>query len=184
MKVHWFGRILSERGEYARMEEFVSLFERERASLRRLALLLTANSEAAKQCMMRAFRECIVSSSVSKEWVLTWTRRMVVRNAIRLVMGTEGQSFVNTDDNVNNGSMEFIPDDSLEEIVEVGSIFDLPELDRFVFVLCFLERYSNHDCALLLGRSLREIIEAQQRVEKLVGEMSGSGDFSPHFALR
>lgn len=101
MKVHWFGRKLSERHEYARIEEFVSLFERERASLRRLALLFTANSEAAKQCMIGAIRECIVNSSVFKEWVLTWTRRMVLRNAIRIVMVTEGQSFVDTNDNAN-----------------------------------------------------------------------------------
>lgn len=173
MNSHWFGRTLSERDEYAGKEEFVSLFERERANLWRLAWLLTANSEAAKQCVLRAFRECTASSSVSKDWILTWTRRVVVRNAIRLVMGIDGQSFVNTNDNANDGSIASVPNDWLKEIVEVGSIVDLPQLDRFVFVLCILERYSNQDCALLLGRSLREIIEAQKRVEEPARQMSG-----------
>ena len=112
MKVHWFGETASERCEYARKEEFVSVFESERVGLQRLALLLTANSEAAKRCLIRAFRECIASSSVSKEWVLSWTRRMVIRNAISLVMGPEGESFVNTNDDADNGLIAFSPDDS------------------------------------------------------------------------
>jgi len=94
MKVHWFGKTVSGRGEYARKEEFASVFECERVGLRRLALLLTANSEAARECLIRAFRECIANSSVSREWVLSWTRRMIIRNAITLVMCSESESFV------------------------------------------------------------------------------------------
>jgi len=41
MKVHWFGKTVSERREYARKEEFVGVFDCERAGLQRLALLLT-----------------------------------------------------------------------------------------------------------------------------------------------
>jgi hypothetical protein len=164
MKAHWLGRTLSERGDYARKEEFVSSFERERINLRRLALLLTGNSEAAKQCLMRAFQDCIASSSVSKDWMLTWTRRMVVRNAIRLVMGTGGPPLVNTNDDADNGPIPFFMDDAFGAIAEPGSIVDLPDFDRFVLVICFLECYSEHDCALLLGRSPREVNEARQRV--------------------
>jgi hypothetical protein len=163
MKVRWFGKTVSERCEYARKEEFVSVFECERLGLQRLALLLTANSEAAKQCLIRAFRECIASSSVSKEWVLSWTRRMVIRNAISLVMGPGGQSFVDTNDNADNGLIDFSLDDSLGAIAESESVLHLPEFDRFVFVICILERYSMHDCALLLGRPPRDINEARQR---------------------
>jgi hypothetical protein len=42
MKVRWFGETVSERCEYARKEEFASVFESERVGLQRLALLLTA----------------------------------------------------------------------------------------------------------------------------------------------
>jgi DNA-directed RNA polymerase specialized sigma24 family protein len=164
MTVHWFGRTLCERGEYGRKEEFVSLFERERVNLGRLALLLTGNSEAAKQCFLLAFRECIASSSVSKDWMLTWTRRMVVRNAIWLVMGTGGRPFVNTNDDADTGAIPFFQDDAFGTIAEPESIVGLPDFDRFVLVICLLERYSEHDCALLLGRSPREVNEARQRV--------------------
>ena len=40
----------------------------------------------------------------------------------------------------------------------------LPERDRFVFVNGVLERYSIRDCALLPGRSPRDIDEARHRV--------------------
>jgi DNA-directed RNA polymerase specialized sigma24 family protein len=184
MKVRWFGKTVSERSEYARKEEFASVFECERRGLQRLALLLTANSEAAKRCLIRAFRECIASSSVSRGWVLSWTRRMVIRNAINLVMGPGGESFVNTNDDADTGLVAFSPDDSLGLIAESESILDLPELDRFVFVICVLERYSMHDCALLLGRSPREVNEARQRVGNQVGQIDGLSNISQRFAMR
>jgi DNA-directed RNA polymerase specialized sigma24 family protein len=184
MKVQWFSKTAGERGEYARKEEFVSVFECERVGLQRLALLLTANSETVKRCLIRAFRECIASSSVSKEWVLSWTRRMVIRNAISLVIDPECESFVNSSDDADNGLIEFSQDYSPGAIAESESILDLPELDRFVFVICVLERYSMYDCALLLGRSLRDIHEARQRVGNQVGQIREISDISQCFAMR
>lgn len=180
MKVRWFGKTVSERCEYARKEEFVSIFECERVALQRLALLLTANSEAAKRCLIRAFRECVASSSVSKEWVLSWTRRMVIRNAICLVMGPGGQSFISTSDEANNGLIAFSPDDSLGAMATSESILDLPEFERFVFIICVLERYSIHDCALLLGKSPREVNEVRHRVGSQVGQIDELSDISQH----
>jgi len=164
IKIRWFGKAGSERCEYARKDEFVSVFDCERAGLQRLALLLTANSEAAKRCLNRAFRECIAGSSVSKEWILSWTRRVVIRNAISLVLGPGDQSFMDTNDDADNGSIAISPDDSVGAFAESESILDLPELERFVFVICVLELYSIHDCALLLGKSPREIDEVRHRL--------------------
>jgi DNA-directed RNA polymerase specialized sigma24 family protein len=184
MKVRWFGETVSERFEYAREDEFANIFESERAGLQRLALLLTANSEAAKRCLVRAFRECVASSSVSKDWVLSWTRRMVIRTAIGLAMGPGRPSFVNTNDGADNGSIAFSPDDSPGAMAESESILDLPEFDRFVFVICVLERYSIHDCALLLGRSPREINEARQRAGNQVRQINEFSESSQRFAMR
>jgi len=149
-RARWFGKRVSERCEYASKEEVGSAFECERVNLQTLAISLTANSEAAKRCLIRAFRECIESSSVSKEWVLCWARRAVIRNAISLAMGPEGQSFINPNDDADNGLIAFLPNDSLSAIATSESILELPEFYRFVFVICVLERYSIHDCALLL----------------------------------
>jgi hypothetical protein len=97
---------------------------------------------------------------------------MVIRNAISLVIGPEGQSFVNTYDEADSELIAFFPDDSLGAIAESESICDLPEFDRFVFVICVLERYSMHDCALLLGRSPRDIDEVRRRVVSQVAQIS------------
>ena len=184
MKVPWFGKRASERCAYADKEEFVSVFECERAGLQRLALLLTANSEMAKRCLTRAFGDCIASSSVSRERVLSWTHRMVIRNAISLVMGPGGESFVSTNDGADNGLVAFSPDDLPDAIGEYESILDLPELDRFVFVICVLERYTTQDCALLLDRPPRDINEARQRVGNQVGKIDELSDLSQRFATR
>jgi hypothetical protein len=179
----WLRRKAIDRGEYASKEEFVSVFDRERAGLQRLALLLTANSKVAERCLIGAFRQCIASSSVSKDWVLSWTRRVVIRNAISLVMGTGGQSFVNTNDDTDNESITFSPDDSRGALPKSESILDLPEFDRLVFVICLLERYSIHDCALLLSRSPREIDEVRHRVGNQVGQIDELGTISQGFAI-
>ena len=160
MKLHWFGKTASEKIDHARKEEFASVFECERVGLQKLALLLTANADAAKLCLIRTFQEGIASSSVSKEWILSWTRRMVIRNAIRLVMGPRDESFVNMRNDADEGLLTIVQDDLLGAISESESILDLPVFDRFVFVICVHERYSMYDCALLLGRSPRDINEA------------------------
>ena len=104
-RVRWFDKTVSGRHEYA-SKAFVRVFGCERTGLQRLALLLTANSGAAKRCLIPAFRECIASSSVSKVGVLSWTRRMVIRNAMSLFMGP-GHSFTNTNDDTDNGLIAF-----------------------------------------------------------------------------
>jgi DNA-directed RNA polymerase specialized sigma24 family protein len=184
MKVRWFGKTRSERCEYAGREELASVFECQRAGLQKLALLLTADEQAARRCMILAFRECIAGSPISREWALNWTRRMVIRNAISLVMGRENESHVNTNDGTDSALTGFSPDDSPGANAESESILDLPELDRFVFVICVLERYSMYDCALLLGRSPRDINEARQRVGNRVGNVDEVIQSSQRFVMR
>jgi DNA-directed RNA polymerase specialized sigma24 family protein len=180
-RFRWFDKRENDRGRYAGKEEFASLFESERMALQGLALLLTADSGAARRCLIRAFRECIASSSVSKDWVLSWTRRMIIRNAISLVKGLGGQSFVDMNDDADNGLIAFSPDDSLGLSATSESILDLPEFDRFVFVICVLERYSTHDCALLLGKSPGEVNEVRYRVGNQVGQIDEGGKSSQRF---
>ena len=183
-RFRWLGKKASEGGEYAGKEDFASVFESERAGLQTLALLLTANSEVARRCVICAFRECIARSCVSKEWVLSWTRRMVIRNAISLVMGPGGQSFVNTNDDADKGLISFSPDNLLGPLALPESICGLPEFERFVFVICVLEQYSIHDCALLLGRSPREVNEVRHRVGNQAGHINELGRSSQSFAMR
>jgi DNA-directed RNA polymerase specialized sigma24 family protein len=154
----------NDRCEYACKEEFISVFECEREGLQKLALLLTANKEAANQCLIRALLECIASSSVFKGWTLNWARRVVIRNAISFILDRGGQSLFNVIGDADTGLISFTPGDTLSALAEFESVLGLPDVERFVFVICVLEGYSPHDCALLLGRSPREIDEVRKRI--------------------
>jgi hypothetical protein len=184
MKVHWFDKTGGERVEDVRKEEFARVFECERVGLQRLALLLTADSEAARLCLMRSFRECIAGSPVSKEWILRWTRRVVIRNAISLVIGPRDETFVDSNDDADKRLIAFSQDDSLGTNAESESILDLPTFDRCVFVICVLEHYSMYDCALLLGRTPRDVNEARERVGNRVGQANERSDSSIRFTTR
>src|ERR1700758_874031 len=85
-KPRWSDKRVSDRGEYASKEVFVSVFESKLVALRPLALLLTANPVAANRCLVLAYRDCLTNCSVSKNWALAWARRLVIRKAIDLVM--------------------------------------------------------------------------------------------------
>jgi hypothetical protein len=43
------------------------------------------------------------------------------------------------------------------------AVTQLPLLERFVFVMSVLERYSTWDCSLLLGCSMKKVAQARQR---------------------
>jgi len=162
----WPCNSVSKRGEYAGEDDFAYTFEREQARLQRLALLLTANAEAARSCVRLAFDECIASSSVFKEWALKWARRMIIRNAASLTLNPDKP--LGSRNGGSGTAIAHIPDYPLE------SILDLPALERLAYVICVLERYSTNDCALLLGRSPREIDRALDRVGSHRGEIEES----------
>jgi hypothetical protein len=154
---------LIEKDTYATPDDFKRLFATEMTDLFRLSLHLTADAGRAETCFMLARRECLANSTVSKEWAPIWARRTVVRNAIRLVLGTENAR-------PNDICSEAGPDSHLQpgwypiEILrDSRAILSLPDFDRLVFVICVLERYSIVDCALLLKRSPKDVNEARVR---------------------
>src|SRR4029077_17093878 len=55
---------------------------------------------------------------------------------------------------------------------DVDSVLGLADFERFVFVLCVLEHYREHECALLLGCSVSEVREARARA---IAELASIG---------
>ena len=154
---------LIEEDTFATTDDFQRLFAKEMTGLFRLSLLLTADAEKAECCLIRAMRECLAISTVSKKWALNWARRMVVRNAIRLVAGTESAM---PNDTCSEAGPDFHLQPSvygIEAMQEVHAILTLPDFDRLVFVICVLERYSILDCALLLRKSPKDVNDACAR---------------------
>lgn len=163
LQFHSYQFKLTEEETYATTDDFQRLFAREMSDLFRLALHLTADAEKAESCLILAMRECFANSNVSKEWALIWARRMVVCNAIRLVLETE-DAIPNGIDSEDEPNFHLQPSDyRIEALRESLSILVLPDFDRLVFVICVLERYSILDCALLLKRSPKDIHDARVR---------------------
>lgn len=173
VKILRFWKVANRR-TFAYEGELVASFERERAKLQRLALWLTADAGFAECCMNRALRECTAGASVSREWIPTWTRRMVICHAIELINSAGYRKLAQTDKFADSSLISFTESMSLDRVEEPKSFLDLPELDRLVFVICVLEGYSMHDCALLLGRTARDIIDSYKSLGGLANFRFGT----------
>ena len=148
-----------EKDLYATPEDLQQFFAIEMADLFRLSHLLTADAEEAESCLILAIRDCFDKSAVSKKWLHLWARRMVVRTAIRRVLGTENDIPCGTECDFHLQPSEF----RTEALWDSVAILGLPGFDRLVFVICVLERYSILDCALLLRRSPKDVQDARVR---------------------
>jgi DNA-directed RNA polymerase specialized sigma24 family protein len=160
---------LIEEDTCATTDDFQRLFAREMTDLFRLSLHLTADAEKAESCLILAMGECFATSTVSKEWALTWARRMVVRNAICLVLGTKSAM---PNDICSEAGPDFHLQPSeypIETLRDSLAILALPDFERLAFVICVLERYSILDCALLMKRSPKDVNDARVRaINKVV----------------
>jgi len=56
---------------------------------------------------------------------------------------------------------------------EVCAILGLAPLERFVFVMSVLERYSDHDCSIFLGLARRDIALVRVRAMQQLGKSLG-----------
>ena len=137
--------------EYALASHFCELFVNELESLYQLAFLLTGSSERAEKCLVEALEDC-KKAKVFKPWAKSWSRLAVIERAIKSMSMEPGNSWT---------AAEF-------GSPEQAAITNLKGLDRFVYVLSVLEKYSVRDCAILLRTHKREITEAQVRALKEV----------------
>ena len=160
-------RSANETHSFATDGDFEQLFVAEMTDFFRLSLQLTANAEMADRCLIYAMRDCFGKSTISRRFARVWARRMVIRNAIRLVLGIDN-------DNACDAGCEFHMQPSgyrTEELRESVAVLDLPDVDRLAFVICFLERLSILDCALLLRKSPKDVNDAIARAAKRVASL-------------
>ena len=143
----------------AKPKDWERVFAEQTIDLLRLALQMIADAEQAESCVILAMRDCFFRSRIARDQAHAWARRMVVRNAIRLVLGRRN-------DILGESGFEFHLQPrgfSLDALRDSVAILTLPVLDRLCLVICVLERYSILDCALLLGRAPQEVHDAIAR---------------------
>ena len=163
-------REIASGGAYATVADFKRIFSEDVNSLYLLSLLLTGTSDKAEECFVEGIGESTKGNYVFKEWARSWARRTIIQGAIRLIAPMDYSPTVSRSADVAQG-MEKIP---IILHAEVRAILELAPLDRFVFVMSVLERYSDNDCSILLGCARREIVPLRTRAMQQLGMLLSS----------
>ena len=158
--------------EYATAADFCRIFDQDMNSLFLLALLLTGDHEKAEQCFVAALENATNRRTVFREWARSWARRTVIQSA---------ECMINPRPRHPDEVLTTPPVASSKkapwERIEIAAVLGLEPFDRFVFVMSVLERYSDHECAILLGTRRRAVIEARtEALEQLGRESRFGGD--------
>jgi DNA-directed RNA polymerase specialized sigma24 family protein len=140
--------------EYATVEDFRAVFADASNDLYQLSFVLTGDDENAERCLVAAREDCNKANRVFKEWACSWAKRTIIQNAIRELKPRSSIASLSsftvlpcTGEFPSGGKLHF----------ELDAVLALDGLERFVFVMSVLERYSDHECALLLSCPRRQI---------------------------
>jgi hypothetical protein len=176
MTLFRWNRVKTQRANgYATIEDFRRIFIEGTDELYQLSFLLTANPGKAERCFVAGLEESVRSNRVFKEWARSWTKRVIIQNAIRelrpsppIVRSSSSVALYSTDEPLNR-----------DQHFELDRVLGLGDFDRFVFVISVLEHYSDQDCAMLLGCSSRQVAEARVRgFEQLTAPLLKSAEVS------
>jgi hypothetical protein len=151
-------RIAHFRADYATHVDFCDVLRNETKHLYLLAFLLMANHQESEHCFESMVEEAFREETVFKEWVLSWIKRRLIENAIKMVSPASARS-PQKRDLWGLGQCEPQRERTIDTVTK------LAVFERFVFVISILERYSDWDCALLLGCGTNRV--AQARIEAL-----------------
>ena len=149
----------SGRSGYATSEDFRELFTEDPNGLYMLSFLLTANHEKAEQCFVAGLDDCGDGNAVFQEWAGMWARRVIVRNAIRIIAPHKGQPQP-TQSAYQPADKRSVLEMPVQD-VPLASILRLNDFERFVYVLSVFERFSDQECVVLLGISRKEMRETR-----------------------
>jgi len=147
---------------YSVPDDFCKVFNHHIEHLYTLAFLLTADHSQAEQCVVGALEECLEGAAIFKDWLLSWSKRAIIKNAIHIVSPSASEARV---DSMNRGTGGPIVQSDRYVVGHTiaAAITALQPFDRFVYVLSLLERYSDRECSLLLDSSVAEIARARER---------------------
>jgi DNA-directed RNA polymerase specialized sigma24 family protein len=155
-----------ETNPYAIHEDFHAIFNESLDELYQLCFLLTRDHGTAERCLVGGLEDCVSSNRIFRDWAHSWAKRVIVQNAIR-----ELKPRPKVSNFLSSGAI--VPDiDSPDGHVAMSAVLGLGDFERFVFVMSVLEHYSEHECALLLGCSSKEIREARARALKELTDLS------------
>ena len=151
------------RNGYATCHDFLRVFDEDMQGLYQLSFLLTGDHQKGERCFVIGMEDCAKENRVFREWAHTWAKRVIVQNAIRELQPRPSHS-----DSFALLPTAFSHKKGAIACFDVDAVLRLADFERFVFVLCVLELYREHECALLLGCSASEVREARtQAIQEL-----------------
>jgi len=150
--------------QYATSADFRQIFHDEMEGLYLLSFLLTADREKAEQCFVSGIEDSIKGNPVFKEWARSWARRVIIENAIRVI---KPRPMEKTRSSISDGGGKTLA----AEQAEIALVLALEPFERFVYVMSVLERYSDHDCSILLGCARLEVTAARIRSVQQLGSV-------------
>ena len=143
---------------YATSHDFCRLFADNVDSLYQLAFLLTGDHDTAEQCFVTGVEDSVHGNNVFKEWAHSWAKRTIIQLAIRALQPKPFDPY-----SIEDTAAHSVPKSVPDRHDVIGRLLSLGDFDRFVFVMSVLERYSEHECALLLGCTPPNVREARTR---------------------
>ena len=142
--------------DHATREDFQQIFSEDMAGLHLLARLLTGDEAQAEQVFVAGLEDSINGNPVFRQWARSWSRRAIIKRAIRAVTPSPGDSTASIPGPASH------PETLNAELNGLlSSVATLSPFQRFVFVLCVLEGYSTSECAMLLACTLADVVSAR-----------------------
>jgi DNA-directed RNA polymerase specialized sigma24 family protein len=147
--------------QYATDDDFCKVFREELDSLYQLSFLMTGDHENAERCLLAGLEDCYRSNHVFRDSALSWARYTIIRNGIRELQPRPNGNRSRQAETAlpSRGNLPYF----LDDYFKTEAVLALEDIERVVFVISVLERYLDHDCAILLGCSLPEIRQARTR---------------------
>lgn len=159
--------------DHASPDDVRRVFVEHVSSLYKLSFLLTGNRDDAEQCFVAAVDETVEATRVPKHSIRSRAKRAIVRQAVRVLKPRPQER---SDGRLALGNIS--DRDYLETLsgrhAVIHRVLSLRVFERFVFVLCLLERHSVEECAQLLNCNVQEVLEGRMRALVQIAS-SGTG---------
>jgi hypothetical protein len=140
---------------YATSEDFCRVFSDELDSLYQLSFFLTGDHEKAERCFLVGLEDCYRANAVFRDWALSWAKRRIIQIVICEMRPRPHRNRSSSAEPIFRYSRE-LPNFRGGHF-KTEAVLALEDLERFVFVISVLERYSDCECAVLLDCSLSEV---------------------------
>jgi len=163
----------SARAIYAVPGDFCRIFTEDQTALYLLSLALTADSEKAERCFVTGLEDSIHGNPVFKDWARSWSKRMIIKSAIRLISPAPGQEpeQKKKEDTLRAPDQRLLTADSSGLLT---AVLELAPFERFVFVMTTLEGHSIQECSILLSCTSQDVEDARTQALGLLALAASS----------